>query len=132
MLYMFCRNDERRVPLVYISSDMGESWSAATAHDIPYVSSKIYTGTLLDGRHYLIANIDDYSRRRLALYFTDKGELRFKERLVLDGEKDGIRWTKLHYPCAYEANGMLYVILSIDYEGKGRGSALLTVDLSKI
>ncbi len=131
-LYMFCRNDERRVPLVYISKDMGESWSVATGHDIPYISSKIYTGTLKDGRHYLIANIDDYSRRRLALYFSEKGSVTFNRRLVLDGEKDGISFERLHYPSACEVDGKLYVIVSIDYKGEGRGSALLTVDLSKI
>lgn len=131
-LYMFCRDDERRVPLVYTSKDMGESWSVAHGHDIPYISSKIYTGTLRDGRHYLIANIDDFSRRRLALYFSEKGSVRFDRRLVIDGAKDGIAFTRLHYPSAYEANGILYVIASIDYEGEGRGSALLTVDISNI
>ena len=132
VLYMFCRDDERCVPLVYLSYDLGETWSAAHGHDIPAVSSKIYTGKLKDGQNYLIANIDDYSRRRLAIYFSQKGSVAFDRRIVIDGEKDGISFTRLHYPCAFETNGRLLIIASVDYEGKGRGSAMISVDLSKI
>ena len=131
-LYMFCRDDERCVPLVYISHDSGESWSGPVGHDIPIVSSKIYTGKLSTGENYLVANIDTTERSRLAIYFSEKGSVRFDRRLVVDGEKDGIAFTRLHYPSAYEANGKLYVIASIDYEGEGRGAALLTVDLDRI
>ena len=71
-LYMFSRNDQRRVPLVYKSKDFGETWSEVLSHDIPYISSKLYAGNLSDGRKYLIANIDEFDRSRLAVYFIDK------------------------------------------------------------
>lgn len=50
ILHMFCRNDQRTVPLVCISEDFGETWSEAYTHDIPVRSSKIYCGNLSDGR----------------------------------------------------------------------------------
>ena len=134
-IYMFCRDDQRRVPLVYLSEDLGESWSGPSGHDIPYVSSKIYAGTLSDGRHYLIANIDRFDRSRLAVYFTDGDRLAFTKRLILyDAEQHGIPGTTAsHYPAACEADGRLYVIATLNFETSvRRGAALYTVDLGKV
>lgn len=39
---MFSRDDERKVPLVYLSQDYGETWSDAFSYDIPFSDSKIY------------------------------------------------------------------------------------------
>ena len=41
---MFSRDDERKVPLVYLSQDYGETWSDAFSYDIPFSDSKIYAG----------------------------------------------------------------------------------------
>ena len=135
VLYMFCRNDQRKVPLVYVSHDLGESWSPAFSHDIPYVSSKIYTGTLSDGRHYLIANIDQWNRSRLAVYFSEPGKICFDKRLILfDGSLPDIpeTTTASHYPAAWEADGKLYCIATLNYENfTRRGSVLYCIDLTK-
>jgi len=135
VLYMFCRNDQRKVPLVYVSHDLGESWSPAFSHDIPYVSSKIYTGTLSDGRHYLIANIDQWNRSRLAVYFSEPGKICFDKRLILfDGSLPDIpeTTTASHYPAAWEADGKLYIIATLNYENfTRRGSVLYCIDLPK-
>ena len=56
-IYAFCRNDCHNVPILYISKDNGESWSEALTHDIPLGACKIYSGTLSDGRNYIIGNI---------------------------------------------------------------------------
>jgi len=134
-LYMFCRNDNSKVPLVYVSHDSGESWSPACSHDIPYVSSKIYTGTLSDGRHYLIANIDNWNRSRLAAYFSEPGKICFDKRMILfDGSLPEIPYTTTasHYPAACEADGMLYCIATLNYENfTRRGSVLYRIDLGK-
>ena len=134
-LYMFCRNDQRRVPLVYVSHDLGENWSPACSHDIPYISSKIYTGTLTDGRHYLIANIDQWNRSRLAVYFSRPGKISFDRRMILfDGSLPDIpeTTTASHYPAAYEADGKLYIIATLNYENfTRRGSVLYRIDLTK-
>jgi hypothetical protein len=133
ILYMFCRNDQRKVPLVYISKDFGETWSGLQGHDIPYISSKIYAGNLSDGRKYLVCNVDKLDRSRLAVYFTEKGSDLFRYRMVLfDQETTEIpHASACHYPAACEADGKLYVIATINYEWSRRGAVLFTIDLTK-
>ncbi|MBQ6824518.1 MAG: exo-alpha-sialidase [Clostridia bacterium] len=133
-LIMFNRNDRRRVPLAYLSEDQGESWSQAYRHDIPYVNSKMYAGTLACGRHYLVANIDRADRSRLALYFTDKNSEKFTKRLILfDKKTTRIQGASMcHYPVAHESNGKLYIIATLSYESNTRGAVLFIVDLKDI
>lgn len=131
VLYMFCRNDQRRVPLVYISNDFGENWSAAHSHDIPYVSSKIYCGDLKDGRHYMVCNTERFDRSKMVVYFTDDKTKNFKKELVLfdDATKS---WGSCHYPAAYEFDDKLYIIATVGYENHTRGADLFIVNLSDI
>lgn len=133
-LYMFNRNDQRRVPLVYISKDFGETWSEVLSHDIPYVSSKMYAGNLTDGRNYLVANIDEFDRSKLAVYFTDKNRNLFNKRMILfDKNTTNLQnTTACHYPCAFESNGKLYIISTLNYEWARRGAVLFVLDLNKI
>ncbi len=133
VLYLFNRNDQRKVPLVYVSRDFGESWSEAMTHDIPYRSTKIYSGTLSDGRFYLIANIDCQNRSKLALYISERDELKFtKQKVLIDCERsDDI--TKCHYPAAVEKDGVLYIIATADYVAEKlneRGAILFVVDVT--
>ncbi len=135
ILYMFNRNDQRKVPLVYISKDFGENWSCAHNHDIPYVSSKIYAGNLSSGRNYLVANIDEFDRSKLAVYFTDKNSKNFNKKILLfDKENTNIKnATACHYPCAYESDGKLYIIATVSYsEWIRRGAVLFILDLNEI
>ncbi len=133
VLYLFNRNDRRKVPLVYISKDFGDSWSQAMAHDIPYVNSKIYAGNLSCGKTFLIANTYRYDRSKLALYIGDKDKPIFTKSIVLmdcKTEKENI--IKCHYPAATEDNGKLYIVATADYAGEelyGRGAVLFTIDL---
>ncbi len=133
VLYLFNRNDRRRVPLVYISNDFGESWSEAIGHDIPYVNSKIYGGTLQDGRAFLVANTDRFDRSNLVLYLSDKDQLKFTRQIVLtDGKLLKGDVTRCHYPAAIENDGKLYIIATANYAGeelRGRGAVLFKVDL---
>ena len=55
-VYIFCRNDALRVPIIYESDDNGETWSKPISHNIPFLSSKIYSGTLSNGRNYVVGN----------------------------------------------------------------------------
>ena len=138
-LFMFCRNDRRRVPIVYLSHDCGETWTEAKAHDFPYVRSKVYCGNLSDGRSYLIANVDKFAhkhdRSRLCLYLTEPGTMQFTKKLTLfDTETAPIGDScACHYPAAFESDGKLYVIATLS--GKIlriRGAVLFVVDLSQI
>jgi len=134
-LYMFNRNDQRRLPLVYMSKDFGETWSEALSHDIPYVSSKMYAGNLTDGRNYLVANIDEFDRSKLAVYFTDENSKQFNKKIILfDKNTNNIKdATACHYPCAYESDGKLYIIATVSYsEWIRRGAALFILDLNEI
>ncbi|MBQ6804223.1 MAG: exo-alpha-sialidase [Clostridia bacterium] len=131
---IFCRDDQRQVPILYQSHDLGETWHGPFAHDIPLIGSKIYSDTLSDGRHYLIGNLYTgirYDRSRLALLFSEPGEMRFTHGLILqDGPgadlPGGICW---HYPVAWEANGRLYVIYTVSFGDPVRGAALSVVEL---
>ena len=134
ILYMFSRNDQRRVPLVYISKDFGETWSEVLRHDIPYVNSKIYAGNLSDGRNYLVANIDEFDRSRLAMYLTDKNSKMFNKKMVLFDAKttETKNANACHYPCAFESDGKLYIIATVSYNWIARGARLFVLDLNKI
>lgn len=130
-LYMFCRNDNRAVPLVYISDDLGESWGEVCAHDIPYISSKVYCGELSDGRHYMICNTDKYNRSKLTAYFTDDIRVQFTKELVLFDKETEMKGV-MHYPGACEYDGVLYVIASKGYEDNTRGAVLFKIDLEML
>lgn len=134
VLYMFCRNDQRRVPLVYVSKDFGESWSGATATDIPFVSTKIYAGDLSDGRKFFVANTNDFSRCEMAVYFTEKNSRLFNKRLVLYDKDDVAKRGKnqCHYPSACEYDGKLYILATLGREWMDRGAILFIVDLAEI
>lgn len=134
-VYLFDRDDQRRVPLVHISDDWGETWHPTAGHDIPYVSSKIYAGDLSDGRHYLVANIDRFDRSKLAIYFTQPHSAVFDRYICLyDGLQPVFEGTSAcHYPCAYESGGKLYIIATINYSSwPRRGAGLFVIDLDRI
>ena len=132
IVYMFCRNDNRHVPIMYISEDNGETWSEPMAINIPFIHSKIYSGTLSDGRNYVVGNVLNIDRTKLAIYFSEKGSMHFNDAILLtDGAisefPDAKAW---HYPCAVESNGELKIICSLSYENDSRGAALITVPIN--
>lgn len=130
-VYMFCRNDKRLVPIIYLSEDNGENWSKPMTIDIPFIHSKICSGTLNDGRNYVIGNIIDKERSKLAVYFSEKGSMCFTSGVLLtNGAMPGFeKATQWHYPLAVETDGELKIICSVSYEDKSRGAALITVPI---
>ncbi len=131
ILYMFCRNDRRKVPIVYISKDYGESWSKAMSHDIPIVDSKIYCGKLSGGCNYLVCNTDKFNRSKLEVFFTEGNSIKFTKRLKLF-DFDGGDVKAVHYPAACEYDGKLYVIATKAHENNIRGAILYIIDLKNI
>ncbi len=132
----FCRDDPHNsVPLVYKSEDYGESWSGPYSHDIPLIDTKNYSGTLSDGRHYVIGNVG-VPRTKLMIYFSEKDNLRFTKSLLLqDGFSKELGYGNWwHYPSACEMDGKLYVIYStcMGENVAERGAALSVIDLSEI
>lgn len=132
-VYIFCRNDKRRVPILYVSKDNGETWSVPIAHDIPFGSSKIYSGTLSSGKNYIIGNLDPYGRSKLAIFISHPNEMKFNMGYIIQFNKSqylgyGSMW---HYPVAYEYDNKLFVIYSADSPA-GRGAVVSVLDLSKL
>ncbi len=132
---MFSRNDDRNVPIWYRSADFGETWSEPLTHNIPFASSKLYSGTLSDGRSYLIGNIRPH-RSRLAIFFTEPGGEKFTKGFFLqDGYSEALGYGGLwHYPCAYEDAGKLYVVYTDCRDGdwSKRGLTMSVVDIADI
>ncbi len=135
-LLMFCRGGKRDQPLLYRSDDFGETWSPPILNDgIPFSDSKIYAGTLPDGRHYVVGNllnhVADYSRDRLAIYFTEPGGETFtRGYLIRSGDDPAMKvYPQFSYPFCDTDGENLYVIYTMVTE-KGRQhrrGALLTV-----
>ena len=133
-IYAFCRNDQRNVPIVFLSDDYGEHWTEAHTSDIPFANSKIYSGTLSDGRNYVIGNFKS-DRKALYILFSDSGEMKFNKGFILqDGFSEnlgcGYQWS---YPAAYESDGKLYVIYTVAYsKEQERGAVISVIDLTQI
>ena len=134
-VYVFARNDANNVPLGYLSEDCGESWSKVFAYDIPFCNSKIYSGTLSNGRNYIIGNIlpvnlEAPQRGNLAIFFTEPESMVFNKGFLLQtpvpwGIYNGKQWS---YPVATEQDGKLYVIYSgIASEDEQTRGALLSI-----
>jgi len=122
---VFCRNDQRRVPLMYISNDHGEHWSGPIAHDVPFSNSKIYSGMLSNGASYIIGNMHP-GRNLLAIFFTKPGERVFSHGGYLRKDEDQMlgAFPQWSYPVATEWNNHLYVIYTTGTKPRG---AMLSV-----
>lgn len=142
-LCMFCRNDERQIPLLYRSDDLGEHWSGPFQHDIPFINSKIYSGTLSDGRNYAIGNIfrpgrdSAWNRDHLAIFFSEPHSMNFNKGFFLrDGEDRNLHlYPQWSYPSACEADGKLYIVYSMVAQKENqsvRGAMMSIVDLKKV
>ena len=124
-IYAFTR---WRSPLVYVSTDSGESWSAPMRTDIPLGDSKIYSGHLADGKNYIIGN-EISGREQLFIAFTEPEKLTFVKGVILrNGNDPAINCTpEWSYPIAHECDSKLYII----YTTAKKGAMLSIVDLTR-
>lgn len=134
---LFCRTDINVLPVMYISDDYGETWSRPILYDVPVSNSKIYAGTLSNGRNYWIGNVGG-DRRKLCLLVTKPGEKRFTAGCLLqDGMSDqfpgsGRQWS---YPVAFEMQQTLYVIYTASLGGENqsvRGAVLTKIPFDRL
>lgn len=143
-LFTFCRDDQRRVPLGYRSSDGGKSWSGPYAIDLPFIASKIYAGRLSDGRYYAVGNTPQAAdtgwgndRTKLVLYVSEQNEWIFRKGYVLfDGvSENNPQAHAWHYPACCEFGGALHIVYSVNYGHQSesrRGGAVISIPLEKL
>ena len=127
-IYAFVRNDVNLVPLLYVSDDYGEHWSSLMTHNLILSNSKIYSGTLSNGRNYIIGNVPP-GRGNLAIYFSEPNTMSFTVGYLLQAKKpwknySGRQWS---YPVAWEENGKLYIIYSADETDPSIRGSLLSI-----
>ena len=125
-IWTFCRNDPGKNSLLYISEDYGENWKLYQ-HDIPFMNSKIYSGTLSDGRNYIIGNLQSgENRSRLAIFFTEPGSMQFKYgALIQNGfepDDQKLKNRQWSYPVCWEHDNKLFVIYT-----KNKSHAMLSI-----
>ena len=119
------------MPLLYCSGDCGEHWQGPFTHNIPFSDSKIYAGTLANGRNFLIGNLQP-GRERLALFLSEKNSMNFTRGFLLRNGYDETlkRVPQWSYPCACAcADGALRIIhtMGARTDNNYRGAMLLTV-----
>lgn len=108
------------------SADNGLTWTALKATEMKIVSSKPFTGTLSDGRRYLISTItSDGGERRspLMIAWSDAKKTDYAYAVSI---ATGVSSASLSYPSAVEKNGKLYIGYS---DNGGRGGNLNSAEL---
>lgn len=120
----------------FTSLNGGQSWSEMRPCGLPVAPSKMYGGTLPDGRQYLIYNelTAQKDRSRLVLALRNGAESPFEQAwLLADGYNKaldaGPYW---HYPCACAADGRLYISCTASGQSVVRHAALFTLPLDAI
>lgn len=108
----FVRNDEGS-SYVFESPDFGERWSGPFINPMPIGNSKIFAGELSNGKKYLIYNEERgyFNRTLLVIATADAGSGKYSRvyKILEDENGELGRGSIWFYPCAYEADGCLYV-----------------------
>ena len=117
------------VALVSVSQDWGRTWSAARRSNYPMVASQPFAGTLSTGQRYLIANTPDPTpkgegcrggRSLLTIAVSRPGGTKLCRiwKLVHGIPKDLLPGSyggrQVSYPNAFEHDGRLYVVYTIN------------------
>ena len=134
LITIFCRDDNREVPLLYQSRDCGETWSGPVSHNIPFCSSKIYSGTLSNGVNYVVGSMGN--RDRLSIFFSKPGSLDFICGYDLHKGDDPVLGLcpQYSYPVACEMDGLLHIIYTMQTpprENNIRGAMLTSIPINK-
>ena len=121
---MYCREHSRQLKALYAeSNDFGRTWSKLGLSNLAMIDSKPYSGTLSDGRRYLICSCaaDIQKRTPLTVAITKPNDDQFYKLYTVD------EGGHLSYPYAIESDGKLYVAYSSTTEGYNRNSAELAI-----
>lgn len=131
----FTRNDEGP-SCVFVSEDFGETWSKPLVNAMDIGNSKIFVGTLSNGKKYCIYNTDRgyFVRTQLVIAIAEAGSDEFtKAYRVLEGDDAEIgRGHIWFYPCAYEDNGNLYVVVTLQEPDYMRSAIMATIPVASL
>ena len=124
----YVRNDEGP-SYIFESADYGEHWKGPFLNPMSVGNSKIFAGTLSNGKKYLIYNEDRgyFQRTLLVIAVAEEGCDQYSRVYkVLEDECEEIgRGSIWFYPCAFEADGCLYVACTLQ-EADDIRSAIVT------
>lgn len=136
-IYAFTRADgPANKPDVFSSNDYGESWTKIRSHDFNAISSKLYAGTLSDGRGYIVFNyvpsgnlVDDIEDRKiLAIAISKDGDAPFSFSGIYKIQSPGAGKPMMsHYPCVLENEGNLYVVYTANFAGETKRQCELAI-----
>ena len=136
-VYAFTRADGIAYqPDVFISNDYGETWVKVKSHDFSAVSSKLYAGTLKDGRGYIVFNylpsgklVDDIEdRKMLAIAISKDRSDPFSFSAIYKIQAPGSGNPVLsHYQCVLEHNGNLYIVYTANFAGENKRQCELAI-----
>lgn len=123
----FVRNDEGP-SYVFISEDFGESWSAPCSNPMSIGNSKIYAGTLSNGKRYIVYNEERgyFIRTLMVIAVMERDSDRFSKvyKVFEDVDAEIGRGRTWFYPCTCEYDGNLYVACTLR-EADGVRSAVM-------
>ncbi len=121
-IQMLFRDAKGKLLISSESTDFGESWSKPVQTDFTDNNSKFYCMRLTDGRYAIVSNPEQKGPRcPLAISLSGDGE-HFTVRNLIATEPIPRRYEGMYkggiygYPHAIEADGILYVICSVNKE----------------
>lgn len=131
----YIRNDEGS-SYVFESLDCGESWSEPMLNPMSITGSKIFSGTLTNGKNYLIYNEERgyFVRTMLVIATAEPGERAFSRVWRLfDGDETGLgRGNVWFYPCATEYRNHLYVACTLRERNNVRSVAIAKIPVCSL
>ncbi|MBQ4047615.1 MAG: exo-alpha-sialidase [Clostridia bacterium] len=121
----------------FSESTDGKIWSEVAPCDMPILPAKMYSGTLADGRQFLVYNeyIKEDDRSRLILALRDGADQPFTKAWMLADGFDaelgaGPNW---HYPCVSVVGNTMYVSCTVSKEESiERHAALFTLPVDAL
>ena len=131
----FTRNDEGP-SYVFISEDYGRTWAAPYVNALDIGNSKIYAGTLSNGKKYIIYNAEHgyFVRTELVIAIKELEDEEFSKVYTLFNGEDALlnRGSIWFYPCAYEDDGYLYVSTTLQEADYTRCAVIAKVPIDSL
>jgi hypothetical protein len=131
----YVRNDEGP-SCIFVSQDYGEHWNGPFINPMGVGNSKLYAGTLSNGKKYLIYNAERgyFVRTLLVMAVAEPGEGTYsKVYKLFENESDELqRGSIWFYPCACELDGYLYAACTLQEAGNVRGVVVAKVPVTSV